>query len=64
MFDHEIAKTADGFAAGSETFARIFVHHQINIALTVLDFLVGHAVELVGHGAQALGQHAHAGGVQ
>ena len=64
MFDHEVAKTADGFAASSEAFACLFVHHQINITLTVLYFLVSHAVKLVGHGAQALGQHAYAGGVQ
>ena len=38
-----------------ETFARIFVHHQINIALSVLDFLVRHSMKLVWHGAQALG---------
>ena len=64
MFDHEVAKATDSFATGHEAFARIFVHHQINIALTVFDFLIGHAVELVGHGTQALGQHAHARSVQ
>jgi len=40
----------------TKALARVFVGHQVNVALAVLHFLVGNAVELVGHGAQALGR--------
>jgi hypothetical protein len=55
---HELADAADGLAARHEALAGGLVGHQVDIALAVLDLLVGHAVELVGHGAQALGQQA------
>ena len=63
VLDHEFANAAHGLAADHKAFAGGFVGHQVHIALAVLHFLVGDAVELVGHGAQALGEHADAGGV-
>ena len=64
MLDHEVANATDSFAARRKAFARVFVHHQVNIALTVFDFLIGYTMELVGHRAQALGEHANTGGMQ
>ena len=61
--DHVVADAGQGLAAGDETAARGLVGHQVHIALAVLDFLVVHAVELVGQRAQALGDQAHAVGV-
>ena len=55
---HEVANAADCLAARHKTFARRFVHHQIDVALAVFGFLIGHAVEFVRHGAQAFGQQA------
>ena len=60
---HELADAADRLAARHKALAGGLVGHQVDIALAVFLFLVGHAVELVGHRAQALGQQAHAGGV-
>ena len=60
---HELADAADRLAAGREALAGVFVHHQIDVALAVLDFLVVDAVKLVRHRAQAFGQQAYGGGV-
>ena len=61
--DHELADAADGPAACHETFARRLIHHQVNVTLAVLHFLVLHAMELVGHRAQTLGQQPHLRGM-
>src|SRR6218665_2277648 len=45
-----------GLAACHEALARLGVGDQVDIALAVLLFLVGQAMELVGQRAQALGQ--------
>ncbi len=58
VVDHELAHAADGLAARGEALAGGFVGDQVDVALAVLDFLVGHAVELVGQRTQALGQQA------
>ena len=60
---HELAHTTDSLAARREALAGGLVHHQVDIALAVLDLLVGNAMELVWHRTQAFGQQAHLGGV-
>ena len=60
---HELADTTDRLAARHKALAGGLVHHQVDIALAVLDLLVGNAVELVWHRTQAFGQQAHLGGV-
>ncbi len=60
---HEFAQSTHGLAACHKALTRVHIGHQVHIALAVLGFLVGHAVELVGHGAQAFGQQANASGV-
>ena len=63
VFSHEVAHTANGFAARHKTLACLLVHHQIHITLAVFQLLILHAMEFVGHGAQALGEHADGRGV-
>jgi hypothetical protein len=54
VLHHELADAADGLAARHEALAGGLVGHQVDIALAVLDLLVGHAVELVGQGRRLL----------
>jgi hypothetical protein len=61
VLDHEAADGATALLRAHEARARGFVGDQVDVALAVLLFLVGHAVELVGQRAQALGEQAHAG---
>ena len=56
---HEIAdRSGQSLRALDEGAARVFVDNQVNVALAVFLFLVGHAVELVRQRAQRLGQQA------
>src|SRR5471032_127999 len=55
---HEAADRRDGGGTGLEGAARLFVHDQIDVALAVLGFLVGQAVEFVRQRAQRLGDQA------
>ncbi len=61
MLHHELADAAHGLAARDEALAGRLVGHQVHVALAVLHFLVGHAVELVGHRPQALGEQPQRG---
>ncbi len=63
MPGHVIADRGDDAAAGEEGEARFLVHDQVDVALAVLQFLVGEAVELVRQRAQRLGQQADFGGL-
>ena len=60
---HVIADRRHDGRTGAEGEARFLVHDQIDVALTVLHFLVGEAVELVRQRAQRLGQQADLGGL-
>ncbi|MNS62151.1 hypothetical protein D3C72_952010 [compost metagenome] len=55
---HMAAQRRDRVGAGAEGVARFRRHDQVDIALAVLHFLVGQAVELVRQRAQRLGQQA------
>ena len=57
--DHVFANAGHGFAAGHKPLTRVFVGHQIYIALAVFQLLVMHSMKLIGQGAQAFGQQAH-----
>jgi hypothetical protein len=63
VLDHEVADRGHALAARDEALLGFLVHHQVDVALAVLLFLVGHAVELVRQRAQALGQQAHRAGL-
>ena len=60
VLHHEVTNSAHCFAARHKTGARTLVHHQIHIALAVLNLLVIDAMKLVRHGPQTLGEHADA----
>ncbi len=58
---HEAADRGDGGGTGLEGAARLFVHDQVHVALAVLGFLVGQAVEFVWQRTQRLGDQAQLG---
>ena len=60
---HVVADRLDDGRTGAESEARFLVHDQVDIALTVLHFLVGQAVELVRQRAQRLRQQADFAGL-
>ena len=63
VLHHELPDRAHRLAARHEAGAGVLVGHQIHVTLAVLLLLVGHAVELVRQRAQALGEQAHARGL-
>ena len=58
---HEAADRRDGGGTRLEGAARLFVHDQVDVALAVLRFLVGQAVEFVRQRAQRLGDQTQLG---
>ncbi len=60
---HIVADRLDDGRTGAEGKARFLVHDQVDVALAILHFLVGQAVELVGQRADGLGQQADFGGL-
>ena len=50
MFAHETANRCDGCGSGLESTARFIVHDQIDIPLTVFDFLIGQSMEFIRQG--------------
>ena len=58
---HVAADRGDDLAARDEGVARLGGHDQIDVALAVLELLIGQAVELVGQGAQRFREQAHFG---
>ena len=56
---HVVANAGHGFAAGHKPLTRVFVGHEVHIALAVLQLLVVDPMKLVGQGAQAFSQQAH-----
>ena len=60
---HVVADRGDDAAAGEKGEARLLVHDQVDVALAVLHFLIGQAMELVRQRAQRFGQQADLAGL-
>jgi hypothetical protein len=48
VLEHEAANGRDDLATVDEGLARFFRHDQVDIALAILDLLIGQAVEFFG----------------